>query len=369
MSKKDYYEVLGVDKGADKKQIKKAYKRLAMKHHPDRNIDNKAAAEEKFKEIQEAYSVLSNEQKRSSYDQFGHAGVGGGASGGNPFGGGGFEDMFGDIFGGFGGGHHSDPNAPMRGADLEYAINISFKEAVLGSREKIRITKDEVCSPCNGSGAEADSGFVTCKTCGGEGSVVRSAGFMTIKTTCPDCNGFGKEIKKKCHKCHGAGVTGAEKIIEVDIPAGINSNNTIRVTGEGSSGANGGPYGDLYLSVFVEASDIFEREGADIYCEVNTPLETAVLGGAIKVPTIDSTVMLSIPKGTQSGTRLKLSGKGAPTINTSNVGDQYCTIHVEVPVDLNDAQESLFRAFSDTLKKHQSPKSEGFIEKLKSFFS
>lgn len=368
MSKKDYYEVLGVDKGADKKQIKKAYKRLAMKHHPDRNAENKADAEEKFKEIQEAYSVISDDQKRQAYDQFGHAGVNG--AGGSPFGGspfGGFEDVFSDIFGGFGGSQY-DPNAPMRGDDLKYTINISFKDAIMGSREKIRVSKDEVCSSCDGSGAKTPADIVNCGACGGTGSVVRSSGFMTIKTTCPDCGGTGKDIKNKCPDCHGSGVNIVEKTISVDIPAGINSNNTIRVTGEGSSGLNGGPNGDLYLSVIVNESDVFDRDGADIYCDVSIPLETAILGGTVSVPTVDSTVTLSIPKGTKSSSRFKLSGKGAPIINTSRVGDQYCMVDVEIPVGLDSNQESLFKAFSNTLTKDQSPQSESFIHKLKTFF-
>ena len=314
MSKRDYYEVLGVDKGADDKQIKKAYKRLAMKHHPDRNADDKTSAEKKFKEIQKAYAILSDSQKRQAYDQFGHAGVdgsAGGFGGGSPFGGGGgggFGDIFGDIFGG------GNAQPDNRGSDLRYDLEINLKEAAEGTTVKIRIPKNETCDTCSGSGAKPGTSVKTCTTCGGHGQVQVQQGFFAVQRPCHVCSGTGQKIEKPCGTCGGQGVVKKQKTLSVKIPAGVDTGNRIRLSGEGEAGARGGPSGDLYVEVHVKKHNIFQREGNDLYCEVPIDFATATLGGSIEVPTLSSKLKIKVPAGTQTGKLFRLRGKGIKAI-------------------------------------------------------
>ena len=369
MKEEDYYDIIGIPRSADKKQIKKAYKRLAMKHHPDRNTDNKEEAEEKFKKIQKAYSILSDDQKRQAYDQFGHAGV----NGSSGFGGSsrGFEDMFGDIFGAaFGGGSRRvDPNAPARGADLQYSISIDLESAVSGKTEKIRVIKGETCSDCNGTGAQGDSGYVDCSVCDGKGSTSSQQAFVIIKTTCANCNGHGKVIKTPCKLCNGSGEQDQQKTISIDIPKGIATGNRIRVTGEGSSGLNGGQSGDLYVDITVNDHEIFTRDGDNLNCTVTIDLKTAVLGGRIDIPSIEGAIGFNIPEGTQGGAAFKVTGRGVKSLRSESYGDLFCTILVEIPIKLSTEQKSKFQDFTDTCTSVQSPESKTFIEKMKDFFN
>ena len=370
MSKRDYYEVLGVDKGADEKQIKKAYKRLAMKHHPDRNADNKEEAEEKFKEIQEAYSVLSDAQKRQAYDQFGHEGVngafGGGGNpfggGGNPFGGGGFGDIFGDIFGG---GHAQPDN---RGADLRYDLEIDLKEAAEGTTVKIRIPKNETCDTCSGSGAKPGTSVKTCSHCGGSGQVQMQQGFFAVQRPCPHCSGTGQQIESPCGTCGGKGVVRQQKTLSVKIPAGVDTGNRIRLSGEGEAGVRGGPSGDLYVEVHVREHEIFHREGSDLYCEVPIDIATAALGGSIEVPTLSGKLKIKIPAGTQTGKLFRLRGKGITGLRHGGAGDLLCQVKVETPVNLSKKQKQLLEEFADSCDKKHHPESDSFFGKMKSFF-
>jgi molecular chaperone DnaJ len=370
MSKKDYYEVLGVDKNADKKQIKKAYKRLAMKHHPDRNVDNKAQSEEKFKEIQKAYAILSDEQKRQTYDQFGHAGVdgsgGGGFGGGNPFGGGGgggFGDIFGDIFGG-GGAQQAD----NRGSDLRYDLEINLKEAADGTTVKIRIPKNEKCDTCSGSGAKPGTKINTCVTCGGAGQVQMQQGFFAVQRPCPTCSGSGQKIESPCTTCRGQGVVRKQKTLSVKIPAGVDTGNRIRLSGEGETGLRGGSSGDLYVEVHVKAHEIFQRDGNDLYCEVPIDFATATLGGSIEVPTLSGKLKIKIPAGTQTGKQFRLRGKGISAIRHGGTGDLICQVKLETPVNLNKKQRQILVDFSDSCGKKHHPESHSFFGKMKAFF-
>jgi len=370
MSKRDYYEVLGVTKGAQEAEIKKAYKRLAMKHHPDRNKDDKEAAEKKFKEIQEAYSVLSDSQKRQAYDQFGHAGVDGSAGGfeggfggGNPFGSGGFGDIFGDIFGSSGGSHRDN-----RGADLQYDVEINLKEAVEGTTIKVRIPKNEKCETCDGSGAKPGTSASTCGTCGGSGHVAMQQGFFAVQRTCPECSGHGKKIESPCSTCHGQGVTRKEKTLSVKIPAGVDTGNRIRLSGEGEAGLRGGPSGDLYVQVHVKDHEIFHREGNDLYCEVPIDFTTAALGGSVEIPTLDSRVKIKIPEGTQTGKLFRMRGKGVPSVRHSAKGDLLCQVKVETPVNLSKKQKDILQDFAKSCGKKHHPESDTFFGKMKSFF-
>ncbi|SMM97958.1 Chaperone protein DnaJ [uncultured Candidatus Thioglobus sp.] len=369
MSERDYYEVLGVAKSADVKQIKKAYKRLAMKHHPDRNTDNKAAAEKTFKEIQKAYSVLSDEQKRQAYDQFGHAGVNGAAGGnpfgggGNPFGGGGFGDIFGDIFGG---GRQSRQS--NRGADLRYDLNINLKEAAEGKTVQIRVPKGEKCDTCDGSGAKPGTSANTCGTCRGVGQVHIQQGPFQVQQACPQCHGAGQIISSPCGDCHGKGVVRRQKTLSAKIPAGVDTGNRIRLTGEGEAGLRGGHSGDLYIEIHVQAHDIFERHGNDLYCEVPIDFTVAALGGSIEVPTLGGKLKLKIPAGTQTGKQFRLGGKGITGLQGSGTGNLICQMKIETPVNLSKEQKSLLEDFSSLCGKKQHPESESFFGKMKSFF-
>ncbi len=367
MSQRDYYEVLGVEKSADNKQIKKAYKRLAMKHHPDRNTGNKANAEEKFKEIQKAYAILSDEQKRQAYDQFGHAGVdgsagAGGFGGGSPFGGGGFGDIFGDIFGG------SQQQPDNRGADLRYDLEIDLKDAAEGKTVKIRIPKNEKCDTCSGTGAKPGTSIKTCSACGGAGQVQMQQGFFAVQRPCPTCSGTGQKIESPCGSCRGQGVVRKQKTLSVKIPAGVDTGNRIRLGGEGEAGSRGGPSGDLYVQVHVKKHSIFQREGNDLYCEVPIDFATASLGGSIEVPTLDGKLKIKVPAGTQTGKLFRLRGKGITAIRHGGAGDLLCQVKIETPVNLSKEQKELLKEFSESCGKKHHPESDSFFGKMKSFF-
>jgi molecular chaperone DnaJ len=368
MPQRDFYEILGVDKSADKKQIKKAYKRLAMKHHPDRNADNKAAAEEKFKEIQKAYAILADEQKRQAYDQFGHAGVSGNAGAGGfgggsqSGGGGGFGDIFGDIFGG------GQQQADNRGSDLRYDLEINLKDAAEGTTVKIRIPKNEKCETCSGTGAKPGSSINTCMTCRGAGQVQMQQGFFAVQRPCPTCSGTGQKIEKPCIPCRGQGLVRKQKTLSVKIPAGVDTGNRIRLSGEGEAGARGGQSGDLYVEVHVKSHEIFQRDGNDLYCEVPIDFATATLGGSIEVPTLNSKLKLKIPSGTQTSKQFRLKGKGITAIRHGGIGDLICQVKIETPVNLSNKQKKLLEEFSDLCGKKHHPESNSFFGKMKSFF-
>ncbi len=367
MAKRDYYEILGVDKGADDKQIKKSYKRLAMKHHPDRNVGNKASAEKKFKEIQQAYAILSDPQKRQAYDQFGHAGVdgsagAGGFSGSNPFGGGGFGDIFGDIFGG------SSAQNDNRGSDLHYDLEIDLKSAVEGTTVKIRIPKNETCSTCSGTGAKPGTAIKTCSTCGGHGQVQVQQGFFTVQRPCHDCAGTGQSIDSPCRTCRGQGVVRKQKTLSVKIPAGIDTGNRIRLSGEGEAGIRGGVSGDLYVQIHVKKHNIFQRKGNDLYCKVPIDFVTAALGGSIEVPTLSGKLKLKVPAGTQTGKLFRLQGKGITAIRHGTTGDLLCQVKIETPVNLNKQQRQQLQDFSESCGKKQHPESNSFFGKMRAFF-
>ncbi len=346
MAERDYYEILGVSRSADKDEIKKAYRKLAIQFHPDKNKGNKEA-EEKFKEATEAYEVLSDDEKRRMYDQFGKAGLGGGAGGGD-YGYRAYTD-FSDIFGGFGdafadffGGASSGRGGARRGTDLRYNIELSLEDAATGKDLKIEIPKQETCDACGGSGAEKNTAVTTCAMCNGKGQVYRTSGFFTVNTTCPQCGGAGKIIKTPCKVCKGSGTTEKRKTIHVKIPAGVESGNRIRVPGEGEAGPRGGPNGDLYIVTHIRKHEIFEREGNDLVVKNSIPVTTAILGGEIDVPTIEGKkVKMKIPPGTESGQIFRLKGKGMPYLGGYGKGDQHVIIHVNIPRDLSRRAKEL----------------------------
>ncbi len=371
--KRDYYEVLGVSKGASDDELKKAYRKVAKKYHPDLHPDDKEA-EEKFKEVNEAYAVLSDSEKRSRYDQFGHAGVDpnfGAGGGGAGFGGFDFGDIFGDIFGGgfggFGGGGRR--NGPVRGRDVRQVVDITFEEAAFGTKKKLSITKQENCSACGGSGAKSGTSPVTCTRCGGTGQVKTQMrtplGYMTNIGTCPECNGSGKIIKDPCRECRGTGKVRKNSVIEVDIPAGIDNGQTIQISGKGEPGERGGMTGDLLVTVRVKPHPLFVREGYNIFIDMPITFVQAALGATVKVPTLDGAVEYDIPEGTQSETTFKLRGKGVPYIRSKARGDQYVKVHVEVPSNLSQKQKELLREFEED-KNYKQKKS--FMDKAKEFF-
>lgn len=376
MSKRDYYEVLGVNKNASEAELKKAYRRLAMKYHPDRNSgDGSADAEAKFKEAKEAYEILSNQQKRAAYDQFGHAGVdssmGGGPGG---FGGGGssfsdiFGDVFSDIFGGSGGRGGSRAN---RGADLRYNLEMSLEDAVKGKSVKIRVPTFVTCSSCNGSGAKKGSSPETCGTCHGQGQVRMQQGFFSVQQTCPTCHGKGTVIKDPCGSCHGQGRVQEHKTLSVKIPAGVDTGDRIRLAGEGEAGENGGPSGDLYVVVNVKPHEIFTREAEHLFCEVPIQFTVAALGGEMEVPTLDGKVKLKIPPGTQTGKMFRMRGKGIKPIRGTTPGDLLCRVIVETPVNLTEKQKEILKEFEASMggqgSKH-SPNSHNWVDGVKKFF-
>jgi molecular chaperone DnaJ len=380
--KRDYYEVLGIQKGCSEDELKKAYRRMAKKYHPDLNPGDKEA-EEKFKEVNEAYEILSDPQKRQRYDQFGFAGVdpsyGGGAGGAGGFGG--FSDMgdlgsiFEDFFGGgFGGSRRSaNPNAPRRGSDIHVQVSISFMEACKGATKKISVTRTDACKECGGTGAENGTAMKTCPTCGGSGRVrVQQRtpfGVMATERACDACGGSGRVIEKTCSKCGGRGTTSTTATLEVDIPAGIDDGQTMSLRGKGNAGANGGPAGDLLVTVSVASDPTFRREGYDIRCEIPISFYQAVNGDELTVPTIDGTVAYTLPEGTQPGAVFRLRGKGVQRLNSRGRGDQYVTIVVEVPKGLTREQKAKLREFEESLTDKQSPRKKSFGDKLKDMFN
>lgn len=376
-TKRDYYEVLGVAKNASEADIKKAYRRMAMKYHPDKTKGDKAA-EEKFKEANEANEVLSNAQKRAAYDQFGHAGVdpqrGGGGAGG--FHQGNFTDAFGDIFGdlfggGRGRGQQSAQEQQTRGADLRYEIQISMEEAFHGVSKNIKFSSFSACEPCHGSGAQKGSSKVKCTTCNGHGAVRIQQGFFAIQQACPTCHGSGQVIKDPCTHCKGQGRTHKARELAVKIPAGVDTGSRIRLAREGDAGEAGGGPGDLYIDIHVKANPLFQREGNDLYCEAPISFATACLGGEIEIPTIDGRVKLKIPAETQSGKTFRLRGKGFKSLHSSSMGDLLCRVNIETPVNLTEEQKALLQQFNVSIEaggnKH-SPKSSSWFDSVKRFF-
>jgi len=375
-TKKDYYEVLGVNKDASDEEIKKSYRKLAMKYHPDRNPDN-PKAEEQFKEAKEAYETLSDDQKRAAYDQYGHAAFehGGGGGGASGFGGAGFGDAFGDIFGDiFGGARQGGQrNNVYRGADLRYNMEISLEDAAKGTETKIRIPVQAACETCKGTGAKAGKSPVTCTTCAGHGQVRMQQGFFSVQQTCPKCHGSGKIIKDedKCGTCHGAGRQKINKTLSVKIPAGVDEGDRIRLTGEGEAGVNGGPTGDLYVVVHLKQHEIFQRDGGNLHCEMPISFSTAALGGEIEVPTLGGSAKMKIPAETQTGGVFRLKGKGIKPLRQSDYGDLMVHVVVETPVKLTEKQKDLLREFEISTQadsgKH-SPRNKSWVDKVKDFF-
>jgi molecular chaperone DnaJ len=385
MAKRDYYDVLGIPKNATDEDIKKAYRKLAMKFHPDRNqSDDTKKAEEKFKEAKEAYEMLSEPQKRAAYDQYGHAGVdpnmgGGGFRGAGQEGFGGFAEAFGDIFGdlfsggaagGAAGGRRTGQNI-YRGSDLSYAMEIGLEEAALGKETQIRIPSWENCETCSGSGAKPGTSPKTCPSCSGTGTVHLRQGFFSIQQTCPHCRGTGKIIPDPCITCNGAGKVKKQKTLEVKIPAGINEGMRIRSAGNGEPGTNGGPAGDLYIEIRIKQHDIFERDGDDLHCTVPIGMTNAALGGGIEVPTLGGKAEIDLPEGTQHGKTFRLRGKGIKGIRSSYPGDLYCHISVETPIKLTEPQRKLLRELDESFKKsgdRHSPNAKTWTDRVKDIF-
>ena len=376
MSKRDFYEVLGVNRDAGEEEIKKAYRKMAMKHHPDRNPDN-PGAEEKFKEAKEAYEILSDAQKRSAYDQFGHAGVDqqAGMGGGFGGGGGGFSDAFGgifdEIFGGRGGGGGGGRSNIYRGADLRYNLEITLEQAAHGTETKIRIPTMEECEPCHGSGAKAGTQPKTCPTCNGSGQVRLQQGFFSIQQTCHKCHGTGRFIADPCKSCGGAGRIKQHKTLAVKIPAGVDEGDRIRLAGEGEHGVNGGPPGDLYVQIHLKQHAVFTRDHNDLHCEMPISFTTAALGGEIEIPTLDGAAAIKIPSETQSGRVFRLRGKGIKGVRSIGHGDLLCHVVVETPVSLTERQRDLLREFDDLSRSNSAkhnPKAQGWMDKVRDFF-
>ena len=377
MAKRDFYDILGVNRDASDDEIKKAYRKLAMKYHPDRNPDN-PKAEEHFKEAKEAYEILSDAQKRAAYDQYGHAGVdpqaGMGGFGGFGGGAGGFSDafcgIFDEIFGGNrGGGGRSNI---YRGADLRYNLEITLEQAAFGTETKIRIPTMEVCEPCKGTGAKAGTQPKTCPTCQGSGQVRLQQGFFSIQQTCPKCHGTGKFVADPCGSCHGAGRVKQHKTLAVKIPAGVDEGDRIRLSGEGEHGINGGPSGDLYVQIHLKPHAVFQREQNDLHCEMPISFTTAALGGEIEIPTLDGMAKIKIPSETQSGKTFRLRGKGIKGVRSHTHGDLMCHVVVETPVNLTDRQKELLRELeecSQTEDGKHNPRAKSWMDRVKDFFS
>jgi molecular chaperone DnaJ len=375
MSKRDFYKVLDVARDASEADIKKAYRRLAMKHHPDRNPDDKAS-EEQFKEAKEAYEVLSDANKRATYDQLGHAGLdaqrgAGGGPGMNP--GEAFGDIFGDVFGDiFGGARRGGRSQVFRGADLRYDMELDLHQAVFGTTIEIEVPKLSECETCKGSGAAKGSTPIQCETCHGSGQVRVSQGIFQLQQTCPRCRGSGKIVKNPCDTCLGQGRVRRTRKLSVKIPAGVDNGDRVRLAGEGEAGRNGGPAGDLYVEMHVRAHEIFEREGENLSCEVPISFGTATLGGSVIVPTLDGQVSLKIPAETQSGRVFRLRDKGVQPVRGGSRGDLFCRVMVETPVKLSSEQRDMLRKFEESLKtddRRHSPREEGFFEGVKRFFT
>jgi molecular chaperone DnaJ len=370
MSKQDYYELLGVDRSASAEELKRAYRKLAMEHHPDRNPDN-PEAERKFKGINEAYDVLRDDQKRAAYDRFGHAAFEGGNGGGRPGGfdfSQGFADIFDEMFGDFmGGGGARRRNANLRGADVRFNLSVTLEEAFKGKEAKVRVDGSGPCESCSGTGAAGGAAPVTCPTCKGHGRVRATQGMFTIERTCPTCHGAGRVIEKPCQACNGSGRTRKEKTLSVNIPPGVEDGTRIRVAGEGEAGLRGGPPGDLYIFLSVKPHRVFVRDGADIHCRVPIRMTMASLGGSIEVPTIEGQRMrIQVPAGTQSGHQFRLRGRGMKQLRSTARGDMYVETVVETPVNLSKRQRELLEEFDQAEGgKSTSPESEGFFARMK----
>ncbi|MGG7517422.1 molecular chaperone DnaJ [Allorhizobium undicola] len=380
MAKADFYETLGVSRSADEKELKSAFRKLAMTYHPDKNPGD-AEAEKKFKEINEAYETLKDPQKRAAYDRFGHAafeqgGMGGGGFGGGGFGGGGggfsdiFEDIFGEMMGGGRGGARARSSGGReRGADLRYNMEISLEEAYAGKTAQIRVPTSITCEVCSGSGAKPGTKPTTCSTCQGSGRVRAAQGFFSIERTCPTCHGRGQTISDPCTKCHGQGRVTEERQLSVSIPSGIEDGTRIRLQGEGEAGLRGGPSGDLYIFLSVKPHQFFQREGADLYCSVPISMTTAALGGTFDVTTLDgSKSRVTVPEGTQSGKQFRLKGKGMPVLRSQQMGDLYIQIQIETPQKLTKRQRELLQEFEQLSSKENNPESTGFFARMKEFF-
>ena len=373
---RDPYQVLGVSQDASEEEIKKAYRKLSRMYHPDANINNpnKAQAEEKFKEIQEAYEILGDKEKRAAYDQYGHAAFEQGGMGGSGFGGGfsgaDFGDIFGDMFGDIFGGGGRGRQRVVRGEDLRYDIQITLEEAVKGTTKDIQINTLAHCDSCDGTGAEKGSKVETCPSCHGSGRIRRQQGFFVTEAVCPTCHGSGKKIEKPCKSCHGEGRVHKKKNLSVKIPAGVDTGNQLRLSGEGAAGENGAPAGDLYVVIHVKEHHIFERDGNNLYCEVPISFSMAALGGEIEVPTLDGKVKLKIPAETQTGKLFRMRGKGVSSTRSGYAGDLICRVVIETPVNLNKEQKELLEKLEESLKgqKSHSPKSSSFLDGVKKFF-
>lgn len=368
MSKRDYYDVLGVSRDVSEKDLKKAYRRVAMKFHPDRNPDD-PDAEDKFKEASEAYEVLSDAQKRATYDQYGHDAVSqqGGMGGGAGFGS--FSDIFGDVFGDIFGGGAGGRGGPARGSDLRYNLELSLEEAVKGTSVQIRVPTLVGCTTCDGSGAKKGSRPQACVTCGGVGQVRMQQGFFSVQQTCPSCHGKGKTIADPCGSCHGQGRVEETKTLSVKVPPGVDTGDRIRLSGEGEAGADGGPAGDLYVQVNVKEHEFFQRDGKNLYCEVPIGFVEAALGGELEVPTLDGRVKLKVPTETQTGKLFRLRGKGVVPVRGGSAGDLLCRVVVETPVNLTTKQKELLEEFQASMTgKKNSPKQTSWFDGMKNFF-
>ena len=369
MEKADFYKTLEVARNASEREIKKSYRRLAMKYHPDRNTDN-PGAEEKFKEIQEAYAILSDEQKRAAYDQFGHAGVDQSMGGGRGHGSDSFSDVFGDVFGDIFGGGGGGRSQVTRGADLRYNLDLSLEDAVSGMETKIKIPTSVSCTGCKGTGSKSGKSGI-CSTCGGHGQVRMQQGMFSVQQTCPTCRGTGSQIKDPCGKCRGTGKTKEHKTLSVKIPAGVDTGDRIRLGGEGEAGDHGGPSGDLYVQVNVRDHAIFTRDGANLYCDMPISFSTAALGGELEVPTLTGKVKLKVPSETQTGKLFRLRGKGVKPVRGGPVGDLMCRVNVETPVSLTSEQKSLVEQLEASFKTggtRHHPQEHSWLDGVKSFF-
>ena len=368
--KRDYYEVLGVQKNVSGQELKSAFRKVALQYHPDRNPGNKEA-EEKFKEASEAYEVLSDPERRARYDRFGHAGVGG-AAGGDPFGGGfqgvNINDIFGEIFGDIFGGRGGRGRVSNRGADLRFNLEISFEEAAFGCRPKVPIPRPKKCDTCSGSGSKSGAAPKACGTCGGSGELRFTQGFFAVSRPCTDCGGTGAVVPDPCAKCRGSGKVPSEEVIEVNIPPGVDNGTRVRLGGMGEPGDRGGPPGDLYVTVIVREHPLFQREDYDVFCEVPISFTQAALGAKIDVPTLDGKVKMTIPEGTQSGKVFRLKGKGIPHLHSGQRGDQHVRVVVETPTGLTQKQRELLEKFADSSGEDVHPQSKNFFEKVRELF-